>query len=1325
MYIQSFHIDGFGIFADIGVEKLSPGLNIFLGENEAGKSTCLEFLRTTLTGYPSPHSNEGKALPGPLRGGRAGGSLTLNARGTGLLRLTRRPGAGGLTLLDNAGHPLEADVLQRLLAGVDREVYRKVFGFSLTELEDLKSLTGEGVRNALYGASFGPGLRSPAEALKALETRQAALFKPGGSVPQLNKALRQLTDLRKKMAELEQESAGYDALAAELAASREHLRQTRHRRTALEAERRQLERRRNVWLQWNEWRMAGTQLERLEPEGAAFPEDGRARLARAQEAGESCRRQLAAEEEKLRLLRERRDAVTLDPPLLAALPALRRLTERKSGFRQAEGALAAQETACRRAEENLQRELARLGPDWTCERIRATDRSLFAREDLEKQAREMDAAMSAHQAAVGTLHQCNQETAAAKREAATAAQALELLPTPTAVVDDQTRDDLRQALARHEEASRQRPGRLAAVQEARTTFARAYAPLRLGGATADEKDEQEAGRILDNLLARQDEALQLAAAVQTQLAQAETAAQDVRRSEDDVADVRNRMERLREEQRALNGPAREVLESQTTALRQLRALSSTLATEQERLAELEGRLISETPARSIKNLPLLLLGAALFLAGAGTLLAAWRLGVTSLPLTQGLEMPVNLWSGYLILFCGVGFLAAGLPHDGPERRRRKNEFAHLQSRRDACAAHVAELKEQARQLCATADVPDLDMVTLEATEVRLERERELCFREERARKDMETLRQALDQARAELAHLQTVHAAAEAQVQQVRRRWHEFLLALHVGAVPAPEGAAAFFAKVEAARLALGGVAAARTELEALEADMCAQETRLRTVPAVADLLPEPADAAALTRAVRQVLDACRDAEAAREQRIKAEAVLHNAQSECRRATDRQNRAAAAQQQAEERLAAARQTWTASLEGLGLGADLNPETVRQAFASMDTCLAAAAELERAQTVLAQSRAELSALREPLESLLHELQRQPEHDADGTPRWLESLDAALTAAENAAAAQAQHDVLERRAVEQADSVAAATAALEAADLARQSLLALAGAQDAEHFLRLAALHEERTALRQRRQYLEDALSQAADGAPLEDFLAGFEAADQESQERRCAAIDEELPALVEREDALVKKTGELANRVEALSRADALSRLRQQEASLLESMERLAAGWSRAALARALLESAKRAFEQERQPEVIRLASQIFCRITGRRWRGISASLEDASLRILPAEGEAAGPETLSRGAREQAYLALRLAYIKNHAVHATPLPVIMDEVLVNFDPQRAERTARAFVDLTGGDPEAAHQLLYFTCQPHTVDLLRKADPGAALLLVEDGRIRPA
>ena len=38
MYIESFRIDGFGIFSGVQVNNLPPGLSIFLGRNEAGKS---------------------------------------------------------------------------------------------------------------------------------------------------------------------------------------------------------------------------------------------------------------------------------------------------------------------------------------------------------------------------------------------------------------------------------------------------------------------------------------------------------------------------------------------------------------------------------------------------------------------------------------------------------------------------------------------------------------------------------------------------------------------------------------------------------------------------------------------------------------------------------------------------------------------------------------------------------------------------------------------------------------------------------------------------------------------------------------------------------------------------------------------------------------------------------------------------------------------------------------------------------------------------------------------------------------------------------------
>ena len=43
------------------------------------------------------------------------------------------------------------------------------------------------------------------------------------------------------------------------------------------------------------------------------------------------------------------------------------------------------------------------------------------------------------------------------------------------------------------------------------------------------------------------------------------------------------------------------------------------------------------------------------------------------------------------------------------------------------------------------------------------------------------------------------------------------------------------------------------------------------------------------------------------------------------------------------------------------------------------------------------------------------------------------------------------------------------------------------------------------------------------------------------------------------------------------------------------------------------------------------------------------------------------PGQLSTGTREQLYLAIRLAYVLNYCNRAESLPVIMDDVLANFD----------------------------------------------------------
>ena len=148
----------------------------------------------------------------------------------------------------------------------------------------------------------------------------------------------------------------------------------------------------------------------------------------------------------------------------------------------------------------------------------------------------MAAADSAHQAAVDALTKANRDVESAERDVAAARNALTMLPAPVAALDDEARDDLRQTLARLEEDRRQLPGRQRALHNARTTFARAYDPLRLAAPSGTSGNGDNGGNgvtsahngpreILDGLLARQEEALALAGEVQERLREAGEAAQ--------------------------------------------------------------------------------------------------------------------------------------------------------------------------------------------------------------------------------------------------------------------------------------------------------------------------------------------------------------------------------------------------------------------------------------------------------------------------------------------------------------------------------------------------------------------------------------------------------------------------------------------------------------------------------------------------------------------------------------------------------------------------------------------------------------------------------
>ena len=88
------------------------------------------------------------------------------------------------------------------------------------------------------------------------------------------------------------------------------------------------------------------------------------------------------------------------------------------------------------------------------------------------------------------------------------------------------------------------------------------------------------------------------------------------------------------------------------------------------------------------------------------------------------------------------------------------------------------------------------------------------------------------------------------------------------------------------------------------------------------------------------------------------------------------------------------------------------------------------------------------------------------------------------------------------------------------------------------------------------------------------------------------------------------------------------------------------------------------------------------------------------------------------GRAEGLYGGNRFGFIREFTKRSEPLPIMMDEILVNFDPGRGKETIRAIVELS-----QSHQILYFTCHPETVGLFRDEDAQIPVFEIEDGAIR--
>ena len=272
----------------------------------------------------------------------------------------------------------------------------------------------------------------------------------------------------------------------------------------------------------------------------------------------------------------------------------------------------------------------------------------------------------------------------------------------------------------------------------------------------------------------------------------------------------------------------------------------------------------------------------------------------------------------------------------------------------------------------------------------------------------------------------------------------------------------------------------------------------------------------------------------------------------------------------------------------------------------------------------------------------------------------------------------------------------------AEMAR--LLQSGGATDAEHFRRRAERFRQRTELGDRKREAAGRLQRiSGPGEHLQSLKERLESTDLQSILARINEVRDELVEADDEIQALSTERGGIRSDLDRLTGEEESSGWRMERHLLLEQIRGHGRDWVIRTLVHRLLETAQNKFERERQPGVVRHAERFFERITGGRYPQVYAPLGERTIIVTDDSGRRKSPNELSRGTREQLFLSLRFGLIRELGQRTEPLPVVVDEVLVNFDPDRALRAARAFVELS-----RTNQVLVFTCHPTVVELFQEA-----------------
>ncbi|NPA94934.1 MAG: hypothetical protein GXO58_05855, partial [Thermodesulfobacteria bacterium] len=228
--------------------------------------------------------------------------------------------------------------------------------------------------------------------------------------------------------------------------------------------------------------------------------------------------------------------------------------------------------------------------------------------------------------------------------------------------------------------------------------------------------------------------------------------------------------------------------------------------------------------------------------------------------------------------------------------------------------------------------------------------------------------------------------------------------------------------------------------------------------------------------------------------------------------------------------------------------------------------------------------------------------------------------------------------------------------------------------------------------------------------LEEVREAFSSWSLPELETALTNLDIEHDSIEKELQAAHESLAKLEVEIKRLESSTQVEELLQEYHMLRARVKELSRKWALLKFEEYLLSKARERFEEENRPKVLEVASGYFSTITGGRYKMVLPSHDGKGFVVVDKDNRRISASKLSRGTTEQLYLSLRFGVMSICEPQEESIPVIMDDILVNFDPERMARAASGISQMA-----KERQVLFFTCHPDVAHLLASQEQGAKII----------